>query len=117
MKIKILLGLIVGTWTIDATAAKSAKTEILDVRTPAEYSESYIQGAVNIDFLDSSFKDRVEKLSRDTEYLIYCRSGNRSAKAIDMMKALGFSRLKNLGSLQEASKTLNKACQGKSRQC
>jgi len=36
-------------------------------------------------------------------YVVYCRSGNRSAQAVERMKAAGFGNLSDLGSLENAS--------------
>ena len=44
-------------------------------------------------------------LDPDAEYLVYCRSGNRSGQAIALMEQAGFSNLTNLGSLEQAAST------------
>ena len=69
---------------------------ILDVRTPAEYAEGHIAGAVNIDFYSSEFEEMVKALDRDDTYFIYCRSGNRSGQARNLMEGLGFAEVYNL---------------------
>lgn len=63
---------------------------LLDVRTPAEFAEERIDGSVNLDFQSRSFRDDLGKLDREATYLLYCRSGNRSGKALVVMKELGF---------------------------
>jgi phage shock protein E len=83
-----------------------AKQVILDVRTPEEFSTDHVAQAVNIDFKNKDFKDKVAKLDRNDEYELYCRTGNRSGKALTMMKEMGFKNLKNLGGLDEAKKAL-----------
>lgn len=64
---------------------------VLDVRTPGEFSEGHLQGARNIDFTSPEFRDRVRSLNRNRTYLVYCRSGNRSGKALEVFRELGFA--------------------------
>ncbi|WMW64961.1 rhodanese-like domain-containing protein [Nitratidesulfovibrio liaohensis] len=64
---------------------------VLDVRTPGEFSEGHLQGARNIDFTSPEFRDRVRSLNRNRTYLVYCRSGNRSTKALEVFRELGFT--------------------------
>ena len=63
---------------------------ILDVRTAEEFAEGHVEGAVQLDFYASDFVDRLGELDRDTPYLIYCRSGNRSGEIRSIMSELGF---------------------------
>lgn len=93
-------------------AATGTAITVLDVRTPQEYSESHIKDSRNIDFLAPSFNNEISKLDKTKSYKIYCRSGNRSAKAIEIMKAQGFKNFENLGSLHEASTKLKASCEG-----
>ena len=69
---------------------------ILDVRTAEEYDDGHIDNAINIDFYAATFRDDVNKLAKDNTYLIYCRSGNRSGQALDIMDELGFQEVYNL---------------------
>lgn len=64
---------------------------VLDVRTPAEFAEGRLEGAQLIDYNAPDFEQRVAELDRDASYLIYCRSGNRSAGARQVMEDLGFT--------------------------
>ena len=66
---------------------------ILDVRTPEEFSEGHIDGAVMLDFYRDDFADELAKLDPDVPYVLYCRSGNRSGQALAMMDALGFTEV------------------------
>jgi len=70
--------------------AGKAEFVILDVRTPEEFAEGHISGAVNVNLLPPDFESRLGALDRAKTYLVYCRSGNRSAKAIQAMNRLGF---------------------------
>jgi rhodanese-related sulfurtransferase len=69
---------------------------IIDIRTPEEFDESYIENAINIDFYSDTFKEDLDKLDKDKPHLIYCRGGNRSNQAIPVMKELGFKEVYNL---------------------
>ena len=69
---------------------------ILDVRTPAEYADGHIDHALNIDMLEPTFRDSLVGQDRNKTYIVYCRSGNRSSKAVDMMDELGFQKVYNM---------------------
>jgi rhodanese-related sulfurtransferase len=69
---------------------------ILDVRTPEEFEENRIETALNIDYRSNTFKDEISKLERNRKYLVYCRSGRRSADAVKIMMELGFNDVKNV---------------------
>jgi phage shock protein E len=70
---------------------------ILDVRTAAEFAENRIKGALNIDVKAPAFKEKVEKLDKNGVYLVICRGGVRSARAMNLMKEWGFKQVYNLG--------------------
>jgi rhodanese-related sulfurtransferase len=72
-----------------AAAVKVAGVTVVDVRTPAEFAEGHIPGAVNIDLEDATFPDKIAKLDPAADYAIYCRSGNRSRAAMDYMTKVG----------------------------
>lgn len=72
---------------------KKKRNILVDVRTPEEMAEGYIDKATNIDFLDESFPKKIETLNKNKTYLLYCRTGKRTAKAADMMKAAGFKNI------------------------
>jgi rhodanese-related sulfurtransferase len=63
---------------------------ILDVRTPEEFAEGHLAGALNINVLAPDFAARLATLDRGKTYLVYCRTGNRSTKAVQAMERLGF---------------------------
>lgn len=63
---------------------------ILDVRTPGEFAEGHLPGALNLDLQASDFEARLNGMDRGKTYLVYCRTGNRSQRAIQAMKRLGF---------------------------
>jgi rhodanese-related sulfurtransferase len=63
---------------------------VLDVRTPAEFSSGHLPGAVNLDALAKGFESRLSGLDPGKGYLVYCRTGNRSQKAVAAMERMGF---------------------------
>ena len=81
--------------TLDAAAFAAVVDEpgtvILDVRTPGEFTSGHIAGARNLDVADPAFTDRVAELPQDGRYAVYCRSGNRSAQALAMMREAGIT--------------------------
>lgn len=77
---------------------------VIDVRTPAEYAGGHLEGALNIDVQGMNFASEVEALDKTADYVIYCRSGNRSGQAISQMQSLGFTgTLTNGGGVDAAS--------------
>ena len=80
-----------------------SETIVIDVRTPSEYSEGHLEGAVNIDVQDANFGTILGQLPTDGNYVVYCRSGNRSAKAVEIMKASGFTNVVDAGGVNDAS--------------
>lgn len=73
-----------------------SSVHLLDVRTPKEYQEGHIDGAKNIDYFDKSFKTELSKLNKNLPVYVYCRSGGRSGKAMQIMKEIGFVDVYNL---------------------
>lgn len=63
---------------------------VLDVRTPEEFAAGRLAGAVNLDFYAAAFADDLAALDRETPYLLYCRTDNRSGQVREMMRSLGF---------------------------
>ncbi len=69
---------------------------LLDVRTENEIAKGKIPSAQSIDFYSDNFKNEINKLDRDTPYVVYCASGKRSAKACQIMQVLQFKEVYNL---------------------
>jgi rhodanese-related sulfurtransferase len=91
--------------TNDPQAAEfvSAGAVIVDVRTPEEFAAGHLDGALLIDIKNPSFDAEIAKLDAAASYIVYCRSGNRSAQAADHMRAIGIENITDLGSLENAS--------------
>lgn len=70
---------------------------VVDVRTKGECAEGIIKNAIMIDFLDApTFKSEIEKLDKSKNYYVYCRSGNRSGQACQLLDGLGVNNTFNL---------------------
>lgn len=86
-----------GLVTADQAAALAADgVTVIDVRTPDEFAAGHIEGAQLIDFYSATFAEQIAALDPDDEYLIYCRSGNRSGQTIALMEQSGIDRVWDL---------------------
>lgn len=74
----------------------SKEGQLLDVRTPEEVAEGYIENAHNYDIYDAQFKSQLEKLDKNKPVYVYCRSGGRSGRAMEEMLGMGFKEIYNL---------------------
>lgn len=64
---------------------------LLDVRTPVEYSDGHIAGALNIDVQAPGFiEEAIKELPKDKPVYVYCRSGKRSMMAARALAARGY---------------------------
>ena len=83
---------------VDEFAKLIAKGEgqVLDVRTPAEWENGTIDGAIKINFFDKDFQAQLEKLDKTKPIYVYCKSGGRSGKAAKQMQKMGFKTVYNL---------------------
>ena len=66
---------------------------ILDIRTPGEFQSGHLQSAILIDFYSQTFADRLRQLDKGKNFLIYCRTGNRSARSLEIFKKLKFQKI------------------------
>jgi rhodanese-related sulfurtransferase len=58
---------------------------LLDVRTKGEFQSGTIKGAKNVDLMSPNFNEQIEKLDKSKTYFLFCRSGNRSGQACNIM--------------------------------
>jgi phage shock protein E len=81
----------------DFDKARQAKDAVvLDVRSPEEYAAGHVPGAVNVPVTgkgSAEFDKTVAAIDKDKPVLVHCRSGVRSAKAVEKMRAMGFVHL------------------------
>jgi len=85
---------------VDVPTAKAriaSGSQVLDVRTLEEWNEGHLKNAIRIDIKQPGFAEAAAKqLDPGRPLLVYCRSGARSAKAVEILKKQGFTRLENL---------------------
>ncbi|MBI1836633.1 MAG: thioredoxin [Flavobacteriia bacterium] len=74
-----------------AKIKETPNAQIIDVRTPKEVADGYIENAINIDFKDPDFIAKISKLDKTIPTFVYCLSGGRSAFAVAKMRELGFN--------------------------
>ena len=79
-------------------SAKSQEAGVisLDVRTAQEFAEGHLKNAININVESGNFENEIANLDKTATYAVYCRSGRRSAVAVDLMQKAGFTNLFNL---------------------
>jgi phage shock protein E len=77
---------------------------IIDVRTPQEYEQAHIVGALNIDVEAPDFAERIAELDPDEPYLLYCRSGRRSDLAAQQLAAAGFADITDAAGLADLAR-------------
>lgn len=77
---------------------KSGKYTVIDVRTKEEYDAGHIQGALNFDYYNDDFEERIEAELKDKNkpYIIYCRSGMRSLYSAEILEELGYTDVTNM---------------------
>ena len=80
-----------------AAALAAPDTVVLDVRTAAEFASGHLPDAVNIDVQSPDFAAQLAGLDTSVPYAVYCRSGNRSQAALDVMEGAGFTQAYHLG--------------------
>jgi len=84
--------------------------QLVDVRTPAEFEQTHIKSAQNIDFRSPTFEEDIKKLDKTKPVVVYCQAGGRSSKCAKKLKDAGFEKIYDLeGGLSkwEHSKILN----------
>ena len=87
----------------EAIAMMEAENDyiILDVRTPEEFSEKHIPGAINIANETIGSEEIPELPDKDQLILVYCRSGNRSKQASEKLVALGYTNIVEFGGIND----------------
>lgn len=81
---------------------KTDSVQLLDVRTPQEYADGHIVGAMNINVQSDDFQIIAEKeLSKGSTILVYCRSGRRSMDAAEILARLGYTVVNLKGGIIE----------------
>ena len=72
---------------------------LLDVRTPQEFADGHVDGALNIPVQELESKLASLPAKKDQDVVVYCRSGARSARASGILKQAGFTKIHDLGAM------------------
>jgi phage shock protein E len=71
---------------------------LIDVRTPEEFASGHIEGAINIPV--ETLSQRLNEVPKDSALVVYCRTGNRSATAAQILVTAGYGPVYDLGGIQ-----------------
>jgi phage shock protein E len=82
-----------------------AEPVYIDVRTQEEYNAEHIEGDTLMPLAELNTDTLAERFGKDAELILYCRTGNRSGMAIDILKEAGFTNLTNGGSIVDVRTT------------
>ena len=85
---------------------QSPSTIIVDVRSQWEYETNHINGAKNIPLEEIPYKVEEFKAFK-SPVILYCRSGNRSAMAVSILKQNGITEVYNSGGLSDLQFLIN----------
>ena len=99
----------IGASEVDGLLSSEGGAIVLDVRTSEEFEAGHIDGAVNVDFLSDDFAKVLAELDRGATYILHCKSGSRSTKALDVMKEQGFTNVAHLTTGYEGWKAAQEA--------
>ena len=103
----VLVGVLVGCLGPKGGKMKLPDNAVLlDVRQADEFNAGHIEGAVLVPHDTIAEKIGAVVLDKNTPVYVYCRSGRRSAIAVEAMKKLGYTDLTDLGGMDEAEKRL-----------
>jgi len=101
---RTLTALLLGALALSAWS----KDVLIDVRTPQEFAQGHIAGAINIDHSVIAQEIAKAKVSKDDNVILYCRSGRRSEIALNTLHKMGYRKAQNYGSMDAANKRLER---------
>lgn len=70
--------------------------QLLDVRTPEEFSVDHLEKAINLNWFDHDFAEKAGKYDKTKPIFVYCKAGSRSSQAAKKLAELGFEKVCNL---------------------
>jgi len=89
---------VLGRWGIKQISPRELDQKkgmmLIDVRTDKEFERGHIPGAAHVPLAEIG--DRIKKLKKDKELVVYCQNGNRSIWAIKRLMGMGYKNLSNL---------------------
>ena len=77
----------------EAISKSDHKPVLLDVRTQSEYNDGHIQDAINIPHDQILKEPQLVSAYKDSQVVVFCRSGVRAGKVIEMLEGLGFKEI------------------------
>ena len=69
---------------------------LVDVRTPGEFDQGHLDGAVNIDWLSPTFAGKWSDIDKNRKIYVYCKVGGRSSQSAQKLRSMGFKNVVNL---------------------
>ena len=69
---------------------------LLDVRSPEEYKDGHIKGAISMNIEDKNFSEKIKFLKKENNIFVYCAEGGRSREASEILTRAGFPYVYNL---------------------
>ncbi|MDR2710544.1 MAG: rhodanese-like domain-containing protein [Burkholderiales bacterium] len=97
----IVLAAVFGTMNVSAAET----VYLIDVRTPQEFAQGHLAGAINIEHQEIADKIGSVTTDKNAHIELYCRSGNRSGVALRRLREAGYQNAINLGGFEELRKT------------
>ncbi|WP_396587103.1 rhodanese-like domain-containing protein [Bermanella sp. R86510] len=91
-----------------ASMAYAQQAVLLDVRTAEEFNQEHAYSAILIPHDEIADKAPTTLTDKDQPIKVYCRSGNRAGKAVKSLKALGYSNVENIGTLDDAKQFIKR---------
>ena len=87
----------------DFVRQRDPGSPVLDVRTPDEFAQGHLAGAVNVDVLDDGFVEAVQAMDLPAEapVYLYCKSGGRSGQATAALRGMGVAGAVNVGGFED----------------
>src|SRR5690349_12497858 len=80
----------------ESKLSQNKGVQLIDVRSPEEFAEGHLKGALNYNVNSADFENKVAGLDKSKPVLVYCLSGGRSAYAANVLAGKGFSEIYNL---------------------
>jgi rhodanese-related sulfurtransferase len=81
--------------TLNKWVSETKDLVLIDVGSPGDFAEGHIPGSISLP-LGASFKEESKNLSKGKTYILICPTGNRSARAVNLMIEQGFEKVYNL---------------------
>jgi rhodanese-related sulfurtransferase len=75
---------------------EAGEVQLVDIRTPREFNQGHMKGALNYDYYKPEFMQQMNTLDKSKPVYIYCRSGNRTGNASKKLKRAGFTKIYDL---------------------